>query len=456
MRSLRNISLPIAFSALTALNACKGTSSSEESETQSAEFGGARTDVTGTIISQNGSQTQMHGWFVALMEQQSGAGRIAEADGNGSLKFSQASVGAVQTALLLSPDFLVQSVMSIPSTKSNTVRQYFQLTKNTIPRLIQKGGVINFQNTDTLNILDQYSTDTDGDGIPDGVASLGLAAMTDSDSDGTANEYDFDLDGDGLPNTFDSDDDGDGILDALDSDSNGNGVNDTQERFSDMHFKVGFEYINVQQVKNTAGTTFKFIAKVREGITPSSVKIRGATTLLANSTYTSADTSGAIWDFSLADDGKNGDANTKDSLYARSVTFASGVMPRTDQAIFFQLAIGEGPTQFVAEFPFVFPELTLAVPSTSYAPATRTVTLAGDPFGSSQQEFLWLVTVTNSDGLRVYESNPIAGSQRAAIIPSNILQTGKSYTYKVTARAQDKVTGYSSLIVESDDGTISN
>ncbi len=152
-----------------------------------------------------------------------------------------------------------------------------------------------------------------------------------------------------------------------------------------MHFKVGFEYINVQQVKNTAGTTFKFIAKVREGITPASVKIRGATTLLANSTYTSADTTGAIWDFSLADDGKNGDANTKDSLYARSVTFASGVMPRTDQVIFFQLAIGEGPTQFVAEFPFVFPELTLSVPSTSYATTTRTVTLAGDPFGSSQK-----------------------------------------------------------------------
>ncbi len=426
----------------------------------STDFGGNRQDVTGSITSQTGSQAQMEDWVVTLLERDSGTARVAVGDASGNLKFSKVSLAAVQTAYLLSPDFLVQSVISLPSLTANTVKQYFTLNKTILPRIVQKGSVINFQSTDAITIQSQNTTDTDGDGVPDGMASLALdnldlsgfgLSTVDTDKDGLINESDSDMDGDGLPNVIDSDSNGDGIIDALDADANSNKIADNQERVSPQHFAVGVEYVAAQYIVSSTGSTVRFVTKVRDSIAPTSVKIRGAKSLLDSSTYIKTDlTSGGSWDLSLVDDGANDDGASGDGIYARTVALASGKSPRGNQVVFFQLAMGTGADAFTAEYPYLFPPLTPAIPTTSYDATTRTVTLAGDPFGSSVSGFVWVVSVANSSGRVVYEGPAVSGSTRTFVIPSNIMQSGQTYSYFASAQTLDKVTGYPAIVVRSD------
>lgn len=450
--------------------ACSHSTGSEEGSSSggvSYEFGGNRQDVTGTITSQTGSQAQMQSWAVVLLERDTGTARVAEADAGGNLKFSKASLAAVQTAFLLSPDYLIQSVLSMPSPTTNTIRQYFTMSKTTLPRIVQKGSIINFQSIDTINIQSDLSSDADGDGVPDGIASLGLrsdsasglslTSSVDTDKDGTINEYDADMDGDGLPNVIDSDDDGDGVIDALDPDANGNNVTDSQEQKSDQHFNVGLDYLATQYILSPTGVNLRFVAKVKDSIKATSVKIRGATSLLSSSTVVKTDgTTGDTWDLSLADDGNNDDAASSDSIYGRTVTLATGKAPRSNQMIFFKLAMGDGTDAFTAEFPFTFPPLTPSIPTTSYDASTRTVTLAGDPLGSGVTTFVWLVTVKNSSGSVIYASSTIAGATRTFVIPANVMQSGETYTYQASAQTLEKVPGYPAIVVRSAEGTISN
>ena len=454
------------------LTAACGHGSSDDgdgSTVSSSDFAGNRADVTGTITSQTGSQSQMAGWAVALIERDSMIGRVAEADASGTLKFGKVSFDAAQTAILLSPDYLLQAVLSLPSSKTNTIKQFFTLNKNILPRLIQKGPIITMQSTDTISITSDMAADSDGNGTPDGVASLGLqdssagfplTSTVDTDSDGIPNTSDADIDGDGLINVIDTDEDGDGILDVVDADANGDGIPDTQQQASSQHFKAGVEFIAVQNESTPSGSTtvstLKFAMKVRDGVTISDVKIRGATSLLKDSTYISSDGATGTWDNKLLDDGNSEDSSANDLLYARKITLASGKAPRANQMVFFQLTIGTGADQWTAEYPYIFPSLTPAAITGAYDSATRTVTLGGNPFGESMQDFVWTVSVANSDSVKIYESATTAGATRTFTLPANILETGKTYTYTLTAQLLDKVPGYPAMIVHAAKGTISN
>lgn len=409
----------------------------------------------------------MQGWAVVLMERDNSTARVSEVDSSGNIKFSKASLSAVQTAYLLSPDYLIQSVLSIPSPTANTIRQYFTLSKNTLPRIVQKGSVINFQSLDSISVQSDLAADADGDGIPDGMASLALASeahttgfnltSADTDHDGVTNDLDSDIDGDGLPNVLDSDDNGDAIFDAIDLDANGNTVPDRQERASDQHFPVGLEYVATQYMLSSSGTSLRFVTKVRDGIKVSSVKIRGAKSLLDNSTTVKTDgSSGGTWDLTLADDGTNDDAAASDAIYGRTVSLATGKAPRSNQMVFFQLSMGEGSDAFTAEFPYTFPPLTPSIPTTTYDSSTRTVSLAGDPLGSGVTGFVWIVTMKDSDGNTIYASPATSGATRTFVIPANIMQSGQTYTYTATAQTLDKVSGYPAIVVTSAAATISN
>lgn len=433
--------------------------------TISADFGSNRQDVTGSITSQNGSQAQMQGWAVVIMERDNSTGRVSEADAGGNFKFSKASLSAVQTAILLSPDYLIQSVLSVPSPTVNTIRQYFTLSKNSLPRIVQKGSIINFQSLDSISVQSDLASDADGDGIPDGMASLALTsenqvkgfnlASVDTDRDGLVNDLDHDIDGDGLPNVVDSDDNGDGTFDTIDLDANSNTIPDSQERLSDQHFAVGVEYVAVQNILSSSGTSLRFVTKVRDGLKASSLKIRGAKSLLENSTVLKTDsTSGGTWDLSLADDGENDDAAASDSIYGRTVNLATGKSPRSNQMVFFQLTIGDGSEAFTAEFPYAFPPLTPAIPTTTYDSSTRTVSLAGDPLGSGVTGFVWIVTVKDSSGNTVYASPATVGATRTFVLPANIMESGQTYTYCATAQTLDKVSGYPAIVVRSAEATI--
>lgn len=451
-----------ALLALALLVGCRSSSTDEGGGGASTDFAGNRLDVTGSLSSQTGSQAQMQGWVVALLERDTGTARVSVADEGGNLSFGKTSLSASQTAVLLSPDFLIQSVLVLPSTTPKKVRQYFQLTKNALPRIVQKGAVITFQSTDTISIQDQNAADENADGVPDGVTSFGLNAdeiadflLADTDKDGIDNSIDSDIDGDGVMNAFDSDDDGDGMSDVLDSDADGDGIADSLQQTSDQHYKVGIEYLAVQNITTSESSTLKFVTKVRDGVNVKAVTIRAATSFAQDATATDAAGTTAAWDQTLLDDGLNDDGAANDRLYVRNVNLATGVAPRTNQVVFFQVVIGDGAEQFTVEYPYMFPSLASTVPTTAYDPATRRVTLSGDPFGANLQSFVWTVSVNNSAGIKVYESNVIAGSTRTAVLPANILVSGQTYTYQATAQLMEKVQGYPSMLVQSDPGTIS-
>jgi hypothetical protein len=440
-------------------------SGGEDSETSAVGsiFSGNRSDVSTSLTSQAGSPAQMAGWVVAFFEKDSRSARISVADANGNLKFTKMSLDAFHGAVLLSPDYLIQSVLTLPSSKDHTVRQFFRTNRPTLPRLVQRGSVVNFQSIENLTIDETTAIDSNDDGVPDGMDGLGLGLDStfslngaDTDRDGTINTNDIDIDGDGLFNPLDPDDDGDGILDIVDSDSNGDGIPDSVQTSTDQHYAVGLEYLAVQTVVTPSSQNMKFVAKVRDGVLPTAVRIRGASSLLANSTFTQSDGTSGTWDFSLADDGSNDDATAGDGLYARSVALTSGLTVRANQVIFFQLMIGIGDDQFPVEYAYTLPNLATAIPTANYDAATRSVTLVGEPFGQARQDFLWLIAVSNSSGIKMYESNSVVGTTRSITLPANILVPGQNYTYKATAQLLDKVPGYPAMIVHSATGTISN
>lgn len=425
-------------------------------------FSGNMQNVVGTITSQSGTPAQMRSWVVGLVEAASRVARTSAADASGILRFSKVSLDAPQTAVLLSPDYLLQSIMAMPSTKTNTVKQYFTIQSQLLPQLIQKGPALTFQTTSGITVQDLYATDSDADGNPNGTGALSLAAAdtrlvaVDTDGDGLANDIDGDIDGDGLLNALDNDDDGDGTDDIFDTDANGNLVADNQESKGDSYYSQGIEYFATRYEKGPSANTFLFTAKIAAGLLPESVKIKTASSLTDGAQSVKGDGEAAAWDLSLSDDGANFDGADKDLLYSRKVRLATGKSPRVNQVLFLQVTYGTGEAAFTLEYPWMFPNVDLGSISTSYNSPTRVLTLVGDPFGATQQFFVWSVTLTNSDGLKIYESAAVPGATRTLTIPANVMQAGATYTYEVVAQTLDKIPGMPAVAVRSAAGTINN
>ena len=443
------------------LIACGHRSSSDEGG-GGGGFSGNLQNVTGTVTSQSGSPAEMRGWLVALMERDSRVARTAVADVAGILKWNKVSLDVPQTAVLLSPDYLLQSIMSLPSSKTNTVKQYFQINSKVLPQLVQKGSGLSFQTMTGVTVQDYFASDSDADGNPDGAASFSLAsapmrlATVDTDRDGVPNELDGDIDGDGLLNAYDGDDDGDGAADVFDPDANGNLIADTQEANGESYYSQGIEYFAVRYEQGPTNNSMQFSLKVLDGLSPESVKIRTAASLTDSSLAVSQAGDTSNWDLTLSDDGSSFDGASKDLLYAKKVQLASGKAPRVNQVLFAQVTFGTGDSAFTVEYPWMFPNLTLSGITTSYDTASRVVTLSGDPFGSSNQTFLWSVTLTNSDGIKIYASSATSGTTRTITIPSNVLQSGQTYTYQAIAQTRDTVPGGPVAAVRSATATIHN
>ena len=451
---------------LASVFSCGRSSSSEDDDAGGGgggtSFSSNMQNIFGTLTSQTGTPSQMRSWVVALVEAGSRVARTAAADVSGVLRWNKVSLDSTHTAVLLSPDYLLQSIMAMPSTKTNTVKQYFTIQKTLLPQLVQRGPAISFQTTSGITMQDLYAADSDADGNPNGVGAFGLTGdqlrlvTVDTDSDGIPNDVDGDIDGDGLLNSFDNDDDGDGVDDIFDADANGNLVTDSQESNGDSYYGQGIEYFAVRYEESPTANTFLFVVKVRQGLTVESVKIKTASSLTDGSQAIEGGGGVSAWDLSLLDDGANFDGSSGDLLFARKVQLAAGKTPRVNQVLFAQVTFGSGDSAFTVEYPWMFPNVDMGPISTSYNASTRVLTLSGDPFGSTQQAFVWSVTVSNSDGLKIYESAAISGSTRTLTLPANILQSGENYTYEVVAQTRDKIPGMPAAAVRSSTGTINN
>jgi hypothetical protein len=459
---LKNLS--VALGVVIAVSACGRKSSSDDGGGGGSVFSSNMQNLTGTVTSQSGTPAQMKGWAVAMIERDSRVARVADADASGILRWSKVSFDAAQTAVLLSPDYLLQAVMAIPSTKVNTVKQFFTIGSTSLPQLVQKGSGLSFQSTTGVTIYDYYATDSDSDGNPDGVGSLGLTlgsvglTSVDTDKDGLVNESDGDIDGDGIANALDGDDDGDGNLDIFDTDANGNSIADSQETNNDAYYSQGIEYFSVRYEQGVSANSMLFVVKARSGLSPAptAVTIKAPSSLTDGATSIATDASTASWDMSLADDGKSYDGAATDLVYGRKVQLASGKAPRANQVLFARVTFGTGDSAFTIEYPWVFPNVSLSAITTSYNTSTRVVTLAGNPFGADTQTFVWSVSLTNAAGLKVYESTAISGDTRTLTIPSNVMESGGTYTYEAVAQSLDKVPGIPTVAVRSSAGSISN
>ena len=462
--------------AILVLSACGNTGQSSD---QACSLCGVLNDLRGALSTKTGSQAQMSGWVVAAFEHDSGIARVGEIDDAGIYNLSHVRTEQAQTMALFSPDFILQAVLSIPGTVDKTIKQFVNFRKGQIPRLINNGPIITFENLNGLTVQPFTASSQAGDGTPDGVAKFTASSIklwdaaaatpkkTDSaplallagvtsplDRNGIPNNLSPDDDGDGLINWLDPDDNGNSILDIFDPDQNGDLVNDLTPagQNTDQWFTAGIESLAVSfelTPKDDASgnlTTMSFTTKIRNDVTPIAIQVRGASALFNASTVSGKDSTGNVvtqaWDTKLNDDGSG------QRVYSRTVNLANGATPRAFQAVFIQLVFGKPEAPYYIEFPWLFPPVKVAAITAQYDANTKQVQLVGNPFGAIQ-DFVWSITVFNSKSIAVWTSKAIPGSTRQFAVQANVLDDAEKYKFAVTAQSLDKVPGHAAYAIHS-------
>jgi hypothetical protein len=448
----------LALALAGILSGCGSSSGSEESSSSSDGALYGSTTVSGSISGQSGGQSRMSGWVVVLTERDTGISRVGEVNASGIFSIAGVRTSVPHGLTLLSPDYLVRGAFAVPSDTAAKVHTFFTINKSYLPRFIHRGYVVTPQSLDGISLTKDSVADSDGDGSPDGLSSLGLVngmSSVDLDQDGGVNDTDPDIDGDGLLNWFDADDDGDGLADVVDTDANGNLVVDTAESFSDQNFRNGIEYfavsVEVQPDGSSTKTYLSLAAKIRKGVSPMSVQVRGPVALLNGSVIEATDSiPQAAWDKLLLDDGNSEDGFADDLIYARKVLLGTGKSPRPFQSVFLQLGFGDPSSPVFAEYPFTFPSVDLGALAFTWNSATRTVakTGASDPFGDLTS-YSWSISISNADGVKVYESALVAADTSSIVIPDRLLDSGSTYTFQAAAQLLDRIPGYPAFVVYS-------
>lgn len=459
VRGLRWVCSLFITAFITAFIAsCGGAGGDNDGATSSGSATVGSLTVSGSIAGQSGGQSRMAGWVVVLIERDTNISRVGVVNAAGVYSISGVRGDAVHSLTLLSPDYLVRGVFAVPSETQGKLLPFFSITSDKLPRMIHRGYTVTPQSMDGISVATDSLTDADSDGAPDGTSNLGLVTTSsvDLDSDGLVNELDADIDGDGLLNVFDNDDDGDGTPDVMDSDANGNQIPDLIETSSDQHFRTGIEFLAVsfemfEQDDGSFKSYLNLASKVRDGVNPLSVQIRGPLSLLNGAKVEGTElVPESAWDKRLLDDGLSEDGFESDALFSRKVLLAADKTPRPFQMLFLQLGFNSVEDPQFAEFPFTFPDIDLGSISFAWTAATRTVVIddESEPFGD-ETNYSWSVSITDSDGLVIYESALIAAETNSVIIPDKLLDSGSEYTMRVNAQLQDRIPGYPSFIVHS-------
>ena len=448
------IGLLSALSVAVGLHGCRA--GGEDAVT--AETGSSNDALAGTVRSITGSQNEMASWVVVFIERDTGLAHVDDIGALGNYGFSDLTVQTPHTVVLLDPQYRFSSVLSYPGDIEGTIYQYFTLSGDRMPSLVHNGPILSFTDTSSILWEDNIASDTDGDLIPDGQELSLELILADTDVDGLANEIDSDIDGDGVANWFDSDDDGDNVLDVFDTDSNGDGVADIAQSVGDIYFSSGLSYVMVQatqdvQADDSVQTSLLFTAKVADDYRGDAISIRGPSVLFDGAQVVTIDpntgeSSLTSWDQTLVDDGKNEDGADADGIFARKIQLAASVAPKAKQTVFFRIQYGVGESLRYDEFPFCFPNLTTGVIAGSFDVGTSTVTKSGQPFGS-YEGYTWSIHIFDANGIKVFASEPVAGTTNTYVLPSGVLDTGQSYTAKVVAASLARVTSYPSWIIRS-------
>ena len=441
-----------------------GCGNAGKKEATEQAFSGVPIDLLGSIRSSFGGQSDMSGWIVILQERDTNIARVAQVDTAGIFGFRHVFVDRPQTLGLANQNFRFSAVTSIPSGIEGTIAQYFTITGDYIPHLINKARVLNFEEMNGIVPTNNLAADQDLDGNPDGIAALGLVGggfnlqSVDIDGDGLPNDNDSDINGDGIPNIFDPDSDGDGLANFIDPDANGNLIIDTAGDRTDQHFREGIDWLAVQfvqqpQADGTEQTSMTITTKVREIANPHFVQVRGRADLFNAATVLVTDETGArvpqAWDLRLMDDGLSEDGAAGDTLFARRIFFNAGARVRGQEVIFVQLAFGDPADPWFMEFPYVFPNIVPEAITAEYEPNTRSILLSGNPFGQIQ-DFTWAASIYDAaTGARIYNTASTPGNQRTVVLPDNVLDPNVSYQFSLVAQVVEAISGYSPYTVYS-------
>jgi hypothetical protein len=401
--------------------------------------------VSGSVKSSTGSQVEMAGWVVVFIERDTGITRVADVNLGGNYEIAEVAIAQPQTILLLDPQYRFQSVLTLPSDNAGKLKHFFTMTGSIVPTLVHNGPTTTFVDTSNITVADDYSTDDDEDGIPDGLeeSTIGIrlgskfalaeASGIDTDKDGVINDIDVDIDGDGLINIVDHDDDGDGTPDIFDADENGDSIVDSLQVINDLYFSQFVEYFSVQTTQSVGeddelSSALSFTTKLKPEMAAKSVKIKGPSTLFDEAKAVTidiktGDSGTKDWDGTLLDNGLSEDGSEGDNIFARKINLAEDIKPKASQMVFAQLELADGTT---VQFPFTFPKVTTGAISGSYAASSRKITLSGTPF-IGESLFVWNVHIFNSSGIKVFSSAPIEGETKNYTIPAGTFEAGETY-----------------------------
>jgi hypothetical protein len=473
-----------------------GCGNAGQSPTAACSLCGTMNDLSGALASSNGSQSEMQGWVVAAFEYDTGIARVSEANSAGVYTLKQVRTSEPLTFVVLTPDYIVQAVTSIPN-DSKTIHQFVYAQLPTLPKLIVNGPQANLESVTGLTVHPEVASAQKGDGTPDGATQItGKTSLTDdelafhrvtadeafgsmdlldsiptppADAHNQDPRKDPDIDGDGLINWIDADDNGNGILDVFDPDQNSDLVPDNTPsgHNTDAWFSAGVQYVATQfeLVPKTTGSGndayLKFNVKVMDDTTPTAVQIRGAPSLLNGSTYTALDTQGnpqqVQWTKLLNDDGKSEDGAAGDRVFGQKVALASGKLPRANEMIFFELVMGSAANPWYIDYPVTFPPITPAGITAQYASngaTAKNVLLVGNPFSNAAgpiQDFVWTINVYDSKDTTtpIWTSESIPGTTRTYTITADIWDPAETYKYEVIAKSLEKVPGLPMFVVHS-------
>ncbi len=459
----RQIRTLLAWSLLAIL--CLAGCGSSGSDGSEEEGGGS---VRGAITGTDGSQGGLSGWYLVLVERNTGVSRVSMVNQGGLYEFRGVRMGAAQTMVLLSPAFKLTAVLAIKPKVPQTIRQFF-MPQATLPQLIHNGKIMTFFDESKLEVTGDMAADSDEDLIPEGldpVAALNLSGI-DQDQDGVDNEKDPDIDGDGLINWFDDDDDADGILDIFDQDVDGNFILDQTERnVGDCFFTDCIEWFATQLFmdSSTSENSMKFATKLRSDCSSKDIRIRGAASLFSaaqkrrlntltdeqTGEQVDAEVSG-VWDLTLVDDGLGGDGNAKDRVWGEVVYLQPGSLPAAGSVIFLQVGFGSKSSPWYKEYPFIFPDIKMKTFSVQYDATIRRVTMVGDPFDTTR-DYVWKVEVVDADGQVLWISEPTQGTaSRSLVIGKTDVNFIPGEVYKIRASAQslDRIPSRPAYVVKS-------
>ncbi len=409
-------------------------------------------NIAGSIKGSTGRQSDMVNWTLLTLEKTTQITRSAVIDISGTFSLEHVREDRAHTIILLSPDHLLRSILSIPTTSTTVINQYFTGTPTQLPPLVERGPIVIFGSFDGIIPVDEAVNSDRGDGIPNAAYGDQGYGLIDSASGSP-------LDLRGLPESFNPNRNANGVLDVFETDINRNNIADTAEGFGPNFFAEGLEYAALQYELSTdsIGTETAqiiFTAKLKPDSIAQDIKIFGSSNITSGATTTSG-TSTVAWDQTLLDDGASDDSLAGDRIFGRRITLGSATRLKSFEVVLFEPRRIDAETapssQSIAgaKYPVTAPPLTLSALSTPlWDSVTRTINRVGNPFGTIT-DYNWSVTIFDANGKLTYSSAAIAGTEDTFVVPENAFDSTGTFTAKVTAKCQEQVPGFSFFVVTS-------